>query len=327
MKRGHGQIDSSRERYGGDGGLKDDTCSISHTTPSGMVVSSGYERDHDNAHQRRVYSQLSHHDPNIQTHPVRCREHDSSFGIAAGGGGRGGEERGGPGRDTTSKNFAPPSNPDQGPTESDADIAYNALVTKYPPGKDTPSKELVPSSSQDLEGGAEVTLDGLRIEDSNKVQVQAQYSTPFCEPKRLNVDSPLNDFVRTYRGQTNDLTASYLPCRDGHPQYIAIRDLVELEALDTTPAARSVVALPGVRPLHDSNALASGSTLKSKMRPCYALIAMGAVTIVGSLVPALWRSTAQGDISGGSTLTQDILGVDIFVVGSVLAVHTRTCRC
>ncbi len=62
-------------------------------------------------------------------------------------------------------------------------------------------------------------------------------------------------------------------------------------------------------------------------RPCYVLIFLGLLTIVGSLVPALWRSISHNDISGGFSLAQYILGVGVFVIGCVVAIHSRTCNC
>ena len=63
------------------------------------------------------------------------------------------------------------------------------------------------------------------------------------------------------------------------------------------------------------------------LRPCYILIFMGFLSIAGSLAPALWRANTQGDLSGGFTLAQYILGVGIFAVGSMVAIHSRTCVC
>ena len=67
--------------------------------------------------------------------------------------------------------------------------------------------------------------------------------------------------------------------------------------------------------------------LRFTLRPCYILIILGAITVFGSLGPALWRSTARDDIEGGFSLGQYILGVGIFVVGSMVAIHSRTCTC
>lgn len=67
--------------------------------------------------------------------------------------------------------------------------------------------------------------------------------------------------------------------------------------------------------------------LSRSLRPCYVLIFLAFLTIVGSLVPALWRSISQNDISGGFALAQYILGVGVFVIGCAVAIHSRTCIC
>ena len=68
-------------------------------------------------------------------------------------------------------------------------------------------------------------------------------------------------------------------------------------------------------------------TLIGRMRPCYTLIILGIVTIVCSLVPALWRSAQRDDVSGGFSLAQYILGVGVFVIGSATVIHSKTCTC
>lgn len=62
-------------------------------------------------------------------------------------------------------------------------------------------------------------------------------------------------------------------------------------------------------------------------RPCHVLIALGVLTIIGSLAPALWRSTKRDDLSGGFSLGQYILAVGVFAVGCMVAVHSKTCTC
>jgi len=62
-------------------------------------------------------------------------------------------------------------------------------------------------------------------------------------------------------------------------------------------------------------------------RTCLLLILLGILTIIGSLVPALWCSIARNDMSGGFALAQYVLGVGVLVVGSVVAIHSRTCTC
>lgn len=62
-----------------------------------------------------------------------------------------------------------------------------------------------------------------------------------------------------------------------------------------------------------------------KIRTCYILVVLGLATIVGSLGPALWRATEYGDISGGFSLAQYILSVGVFVVGCMVAIHSKSC--
>ena len=63
------------------------------------------------------------------------------------------------------------------------------------------------------------------------------------------------------------------------------------------------------------------------IRTCYTLIFFGLLTIIGSLVPAVWRSIYTNDPSGGFTLAQYILGIGVFVIGCVVAIHSRKCTC
>ena len=72
-------------------------------------------------------------------------------------------------------------------------------------------------------------------------------------------------------------------------------------------------------------------TKKTKKRPsippCYLLIFLGLLTVIGSLLPGIWQARSRNDLSGGFTLAQYILGVGIFVVGSMVAIHSKTCEC
>ena len=63
------------------------------------------------------------------------------------------------------------------------------------------------------------------------------------------------------------------------------------------------------------------------IRPCHIIILLGLLTILGSLVPAFWRSAARNDIAGGFSIAQYILAVGVFVVGGLLVIHSRTCTC
>lgn len=64
-----------------------------------------------------------------------------------------------------------------------------------------------------------------------------------------------------------------------------------------------------------------------RIRTCHILIFLSFLTIVGSLVPALWRSVVRNDIQGGFSLAQYILGVGVFIIGFLVAIHSRTCTC
>lgn len=68
-------------------------------------------------------------------------------------------------------------------------------------------------------------------------------------------------------------------------------------------------------------------TVWRSMRTCYVLIFLGFLTIIGSLIPALWRSINRNDVSGGFSIAQYVLGVGIFVVGCTAAIHSSTCTC
>ena len=67
--------------------------------------------------------------------------------------------------------------------------------------------------------------------------------------------------------------------------------------------------------------------LLKPIRTCHILVFLGLLTILGSLIPALWRSVARNDIQGGFSLAQYILGVGVFVIGFTVAIHSRTCTC
>ena len=66
---------------------------------------------------------------------------------------------------------------------------------------------------------------------------------------------------------------------------------------------------------------------RDSIPPCYLLIFLGLLTVIGSLVSGLWQASSRNDLSGGFTLAQYILGVGIFVVGSMVAIHSKTCEC
>ena len=63
------------------------------------------------------------------------------------------------------------------------------------------------------------------------------------------------------------------------------------------------------------------------VKPCHLIILCGLLTIGGSVAPGVWRSAYRQDISGGFALAQYILGVGVFIVGSMIVIHSRTCTC
>lgn len=82
--------------------------------------------------------------------------------------------------------------------------------------------------------------------------------------------------------------------------------------------------------LHNEPASDSGNRRTIEVHPhlprirlCYLLILLGALTVAGSLAPAIWRIVADRDLSGGFALAQYILGVGVFAVWSVTAIHSR----
>ena len=68
-------------------------------------------------------------------------------------------------------------------------------------------------------------------------------------------------------------------------------------------------------------------TVWGSIRTCYILIFLGFLTVIGSLIPALWRSINRNDISGGFSIAQYVLGVGVLVIGCTVAIHSSTCTC
>ena len=66
---------------------------------------------------------------------------------------------------------------------------------------------------------------------------------------------------------------------------------------------------------------------RQTIRTCYLLIFLGFLTVLGILIPAIWRSVARHDIQDRFSLAQYILGVGVFVVGCMVAIHSRICTC
>ena len=95
---------------------------------------------------------------------------------------------------------------------------------------------------------------------------------------------------------------------------------------DTTQDGPSIALRNLGEPQPETAPIPQNQHFKS-IRPCYILLFFGALTIVGSLTSALWRAVDFDDLSGGFTLAQYILGVGVFVTGSMTAIHSKTCTC
>ena len=118
-----------------------------------------------------------------------------------------------------------------------------------------------------------------------------------------------------------------------------ITDTIELDTLQSdrnTDASTSHAAQLPTANLVELQETQSAFTATSDSRktekwpsipPCYLLIFLGFLTVVGSLVPGLWRASSRNDLSGGFSLAQYILGVGIFIVGSMVAIHSKNCEC
>ncbi len=133
------------------------------------------------------------------------------------------------------------------------------------------------------------------------------------------------------------VTHSSDPCRGNNSHTTS--DIIELDTLQSgaIPEASNsrTPQLPtaNLDNLDEAEypSIATCDTGKTKKRasipPCYLLIFLGLLTVIGSLLPGLWRASLRNDLSGGFTLAQYILGVGIFVVGSMVAIHSKTCEC
>lgn len=127
------------------------------------------------------------------------------------------------------------------------------------------------------------------------------------------------------------MTQSSDPCRG--------TDTVQLDTLQSDANPETSTSSTTQLPIADADnvneaespSTATCHTRETKKRPsippCYLLIFLGLLTVIGSLVPGLWQARSRNDLSGGFTLAQYILGVGIFVVGSMVAIHSKTCEC
>lgn len=76
-----------------------------------------------------------------------------------------------------------------------------------------------------------------------------------------------------------------------------------------------------------TRALSKSIRYLAAIKICHRLILLGFLTIAGSLGVGVWRSVSLDDLSGGFSLAQYILGVGIFVVGGIIALHAKRCTC
>ncbi len=121
-----------------------------------------------------------------------------------------------------------------------------------------------------------------------------------------------------------DARSSQLPSTVSHPEVVRRTQGGRIEFNPLQPVSDAASnASPSQR-----QTSASLARLRTKyIKPCYILILLGFLTIVGSLVPALWRSVDQSDISGGFAMAQYTLGVGAFTIGCIVAIHSRMCTC
>jgi len=99
----------------------------------------------------------------------------------------------------------------------------------------------------------------------------------------------------------------------------------DLEASASSPPlpGTSAISIPA-----QANDPSISALIRNRLpRPCYILIALGCLTIIGSLAPAMWRSENRDDIAGGFSLAQYTLGVGVFVIGSIVVIHSKHCIC
>ena len=126
-------------------------------------------------------------------------------------------------------------------------------------------------------------------------------------------------------------------CQDTNSH--AITDSIELDTLQSDGNSDASISHTPQLPtadLHDLDetqcpSTATYHTRNTKKRPfmppCYVLIFLGLLTVIGSLLPGIWRASSSNDLSGGFSLAQYILGVGIFIVGSMVAIHSKSCEC
>ena len=130
------------------------------------------------------------------------------------------------------------------------------------------------------------------------------------------------------------VTQSSVPCMGTNNH--TITDMIELNTLQSDRNCEGSTSRAPQPPTANLQETESPVTTTSHTKrtekwpfipPCYLLIFLGFLTVIGSLLPGLWRASSRNDLSGGFSLAQYILGVGIFVVGSMVAIHSKSCEC
>ena len=147
-----------------------------------------------------------------------------------------------------------------------------------------------------------------RIPNSQEVARSSSYSIAVHEAEHPHIEIPS-------------------PLPNSYPLHATGMDTSSALALQIEPLRTGLSTTSSLVQHGDDSAAKFICRLRRKIRPCYVLLALGVLTIVGSLTLALWRSMDRDDLSGGFTLAQYILGVGVFVVGPIVAIHSKTCTC
>lgn len=149
-------------------------------------------------------------------------------------------------------------------------------------------------------------------------------SVPSTDRPRFKSLSSLLGVFRLATQLSTELTA---------PELTSLRNFTRNFLSKPTQPTREMNTADIAGPAHESVSNAQDTRITRAhshlpwLRPCYLLIILGILTVAGSLVPAIWRSKADHDLSGGFALAQYILAVGVFVVGSVAVIHSRSCTC
>lgn len=163
------------------------------------------------------------------------------------------------------------------------------------------------SNTGSVEDSANTSVEN-RIPHSQEVARSSSYSIAVHEAEHSHIEIPS-------------------PLPNSYPLYATGTDTSSALALQTEPLRTGLPTTSSLVQHRDDSVANFIYRLRRKIRPCYVLLALGVLTVVGSLTPALWRSIDRDDLSGGFTLAQYILGVGVFVVGPIVAIHSKTCTC